>query len=238
MRFRRDGSRRFSARTGPGSPPSSRRSRASCRRAAGTVRLGGRALSEIPRRRGRPCSRLSAAGLRTALSDSGAGSRPPGPHAVAHGVRRALRPRPRGRRRGALRDGRRHARGHRSRRDEAAARGSASSSRGSWPVSPKFSSSTSRPRISIRATGSSSSTRCGAARRREAPSSSPRTSSTSRLRARTTRCFSRAGRVLAAGGIEDTLTEPLLSALFGVSACVTPGAGGRPLVSIGPARAR
>jgi len=46
------------------------------------------------------------------------------------------------------------------------------------------------------------------------------------------------GRVLAAGGITDTLTEPLLSALFGVSACVTPGAGGRPLVSIGPARAR
>jgi len=46
------------------------------------------------------------------------------------------------------------------------------------------------------------------------------------------------GRVLAAGGIADTLTEPLLSTLFGVSACVTPGAGGRPLVSIGPARAR
>jgi len=46
------------------------------------------------------------------------------------------------------------------------------------------------------------------------------------------------GRVLAAGGIADTLTEPLLSDLFGVSACVTIGAGGRPLVSIGPARAR
>ncbi len=46
------------------------------------------------------------------------------------------------------------------------------------------------------------------------------------------------GRVLAAGGIADTFTEPLLSALFGVSACVTSGAGGRPLVSIGPARAR
>ena len=46
------------------------------------------------------------------------------------------------------------------------------------------------------------------------------------------------GRVLAAGPIADTLTEPLLSALFGVSACVTPGAGGRPLVSIGPALAR
>jgi iron complex transport system ATP-binding protein len=46
------------------------------------------------------------------------------------------------------------------------------------------------------------------------------------------------GSVLAAGRIADTLTEPLLSALFGVSACVTPDAGGRPLVSIGPARAR
>jgi iron complex transport system ATP-binding protein len=46
------------------------------------------------------------------------------------------------------------------------------------------------------------------------------------------------GRVLAAGGIADTLTEPLLSALFRVTACVTPGAGGRPVVSIGPARAR
>ncbi|MEO8584869.1 MAG: ABC transporter ATP-binding protein [Acidobacteriota bacterium] len=46
------------------------------------------------------------------------------------------------------------------------------------------------------------------------------------------------GRVLAAGKVASTLTEPLLSELFGVSACVTPGAGGRPLVSIGPARAR
>ena len=46
------------------------------------------------------------------------------------------------------------------------------------------------------------------------------------------------GRVLAAGTIADTLTEPLLSELFGVAACVTAGAGGRPLVSIGPARAR
>jgi iron complex transport system ATP-binding protein len=46
------------------------------------------------------------------------------------------------------------------------------------------------------------------------------------------------GRVLAAGTIADTLTGPLLSELFGVAACVTPGAGGRPLVSIGPARAR
>ena len=46
------------------------------------------------------------------------------------------------------------------------------------------------------------------------------------------------GRVLAAGPIADTLTEPLLSALFGVSACVTRGASGRPLVSIGPAQAR
>ncbi|HEX7528314.1 MAG TPA: ABC transporter ATP-binding protein, partial [Thermoanaerobaculia bacterium] len=46
------------------------------------------------------------------------------------------------------------------------------------------------------------------------------------------------GRILAAGPIADTLTELLLSNLFGVSARVTPGAGGRPLVSIGPARAR
>ncbi len=46
------------------------------------------------------------------------------------------------------------------------------------------------------------------------------------------------GRVLAAGAIAGTLTGPLLSALFGVSACVTPDAVGRPLVSIGPARAR
>ena len=46
------------------------------------------------------------------------------------------------------------------------------------------------------------------------------------------------GRVLAAGPVAETLTEPLLSALFGVEACVTPGAGGRPIVSLGPARAR
>ena len=46
------------------------------------------------------------------------------------------------------------------------------------------------------------------------------------------------GRALAAGPVADTLTEPLLSALFGVSACVAQGAGGRPLVSMGPARAR
>jgi hypothetical protein len=46
------------------------------------------------------------------------------------------------------------------------------------------------------------------------------------------------GRLLAAGKVADTLTEPLLSALFGVAASVTPGAGGRPFVSLGPARAR
>ena len=46
------------------------------------------------------------------------------------------------------------------------------------------------------------------------------------------------GRVLAAGPLVETLTEPLLSALFGVAACVAPGAGGRPTVSLGPARAR
>jgi iron complex transport system ATP-binding protein len=47
-----------------------------------------------------------------------------------------------------------------------------------------------------------------------------------------------AGRLLAAGKVADTLTEPLLSALFGVAASVTPGAGGRPLVSLGPSRGR
>jgi iron complex transport system ATP-binding protein len=46
------------------------------------------------------------------------------------------------------------------------------------------------------------------------------------------------GRLLAAGPLAETLTEPLLSALFGVEACVAPGAGGRPIVSLGPARAR
>jgi iron complex transport system ATP-binding protein len=46
------------------------------------------------------------------------------------------------------------------------------------------------------------------------------------------------GRVLAAGPVADTLTEPLLSALFRVAASVTPGADGRPLVSLGPARPR
>jgi iron complex transport system ATP-binding protein len=46
------------------------------------------------------------------------------------------------------------------------------------------------------------------------------------------------GRVYAAGKVADTLTESLLSALFGVAACVTPGAGGRPLVSLGPSRGR
>jgi iron complex transport system ATP-binding protein len=42
------------------------------------------------------------------------------------------------------------------------------------------------------------------------------------------------GRVLSAGRIADTLTGPLLSELFGVAACVAPGAGGRPVVSLGP----
>jgi len=44
------------------------------------------------------------------------------------------------------------------------------------------------------------------------------------------------GSVLAAGSLVETLTGPLLSALFGVEACVAPGAGGRPSVSLGPAR--
>jgi iron complex transport system ATP-binding protein len=46
------------------------------------------------------------------------------------------------------------------------------------------------------------------------------------------------GRVLANGPVASTLTEQLLSTLFGVAACVTPGAGGKPLVSLGPARPR
>ena len=44
------------------------------------------------------------------------------------------------------------------------------------------------------------------------------------------------GRVLAAGSLVETLTEPLLSELFSVAACITSGAGGRPIVSLGPAR--
>ena len=46
------------------------------------------------------------------------------------------------------------------------------------------------------------------------------------------------GRLLAAGPLAEALTAPLLSALFGVAARVTPGAGGRPLVSLGPTHAR
>jgi iron complex transport system ATP-binding protein len=46
------------------------------------------------------------------------------------------------------------------------------------------------------------------------------------------------GRVLAAGPLVETLTEPLLSALFEVEASVAPGASGQPVVSLGPARAR
>lgn len=42
----------------------------------------------------------------------------------------------------------------------------------------------------------------------------------------------RDGSVLAAGGIRETLTSPLLSRLFDVTACVTEGADGRPLVSL------
>lgn len=47
-----------------------------------------------------------------------------------------------------------------------------------------------------------------------------------------------AGRVYAAGEVADTLTESLLSALFGVAARVASGADGRPLVSLGPSRGR
>jgi iron complex transport system ATP-binding protein len=46
------------------------------------------------------------------------------------------------------------------------------------------------------------------------------------------------GRVLASGTVADTLTGPLLSELFGVAARVSDGAGGTPVVSLGPARGR
>ena len=46
------------------------------------------------------------------------------------------------------------------------------------------------------------------------------------------------GRVLAGGPVSATLTQPLLSELFAVSACVSEGPGGRPLVSFGPPPAR
>jgi iron complex transport system ATP-binding protein len=46
------------------------------------------------------------------------------------------------------------------------------------------------------------------------------------------------GRVLAAGAVGATLTDGLLSQLFAVSARVSPGPGGRPLVSFGPPPAR
>ncbi|MEO8055365.1 MAG: ABC transporter ATP-binding protein [Acidobacteriota bacterium] len=46
------------------------------------------------------------------------------------------------------------------------------------------------------------------------------------------------GRVLAEGPVGTTLTGRLLSELFAVSACVSPGAGGKPLVSFGPPPAR
>jgi iron complex transport system ATP-binding protein len=42
------------------------------------------------------------------------------------------------------------------------------------------------------------------------------------------------GRVLASGPLASTLTEPLLSSLFDVTASVTAGHGGRPVVSFGP----
>jgi iron complex transport system ATP-binding protein len=46
------------------------------------------------------------------------------------------------------------------------------------------------------------------------------------------------GRVLAEGEVGATLTDRLLSELFAVSACVSRGPGGRPLVSFGPPAAR
>jgi len=41
-----------------------------------------------------------------------------------------------------------------------------------------------------------------------------------------------AGRIAAGGPVADVLTAPLLSELFGVAASVTPGPGGRPVVSL------
>jgi iron complex transport system ATP-binding protein len=46
------------------------------------------------------------------------------------------------------------------------------------------------------------------------------------------------GRVLAGGPVAETLTDGLLSELFAVSARVSAGAGGKPLVSFGPPPAR
>jgi iron complex transport system ATP-binding protein len=42
------------------------------------------------------------------------------------------------------------------------------------------------------------------------------------------------GRILAEGPLGTSLTEDLLSELFAVTACVSEGQGGRPLVSFGP----
>jgi iron complex transport system ATP-binding protein len=42
------------------------------------------------------------------------------------------------------------------------------------------------------------------------------------------------GRLLAEGPLDATLTGTLLSELFAVTASVSPGPGGRPLVSLGP----
>lgn len=44
----------------------------------------------------------------------------------------------------------------------------------------------------------------------------------------------KAGRVVASGSLASTFTEPALSEVFDVTACVVPGAGGRPLVSFAP----
>jgi iron complex transport system ATP-binding protein len=41
-----------------------------------------------------------------------------------------------------------------------------------------------------------------------------------------------AGRIVAEGPVRDVLTAPLLSKLFGVAASVTPGPGGRLVVSL------
>lgn len=41
-----------------------------------------------------------------------------------------------------------------------------------------------------------------------------------------------AGRIVAGGPVAEVLTAPLLSELFGVTASVTPGPGGRPVVSL------
>ncbi len=191
----------------------------------GTIRLGGRLLSGIPRREAARALGYLPQGFEPLFPILARDLVLLGRTPVAHGVRRALGARPRGRRSRARRDGRPRARRDRSRRDE----------RRRAPARPPRTRPRRRarrppPRRAGREPRSAPPVprdRRDAAPRgpREARSSSRRTSWTSPRRAPTTRCSSPRGRVLAAGPIVDTLTEPLLSALFGVEACVGAGRG-------------